>query len=99
MGLPRGLFPSGFPTKTLYLSPILATCPTLVILLDLITRIISDEFRSLCFSLCSLLYSPGTLSLLDPPIFFSTLSSDTLSLCGAIRRQIYVSLSVCSVVI
>ena len=41
--LPKSLFPSGFPTKTLYkpLLSIRATCPALLILLDLITRTIS----------------------------------------------------------
>ena len=46
LGLPSGLFPSGFPTKTLYtplLSPTRTVCPVLLILLDFIARIIRSN--------------------------------------------------------
>ena len=65
LGLPSGLFPSSFSTISLYttlFSPIRATCPTYLILLDFITRkILGEQYRSLSSSLCSFLHSPVTL--------------------------------------
>ena len=61
LGLASVLFPSGFPTNTLYtplLSSIRATFPAHLIL-DFIPRtILGEQYRALESSLCNFLYSP-----------------------------------------
>jgi len=84
LGLPSGLFPPCFPTKTLNTplpSPIRAACPAHIILLDFIIRtLLSDKYRTLSSPLCSFLHSPVTSSLLGPNTLLNTLFSNTLSL-------------------
>ena len=66
LGLPSGILPFCFPTKTLYnplSSPIRVTCPAHLILLDFITRtMLGEEYKSFSSSLCNLLHSPGCSS-------------------------------------
>jgi len=72
-------FPHQNPKPLLF--PIHATCPTHLILLNLITWItFIEEYRSLRSSLCSFLHSPVTSSLLGSNILLNTLFSNTLSL-------------------
>jgi len=77
LGLLGCLFPSDFPTKTLYtplISLIRATWPACLILLDFITRtILGEEYRSLSSSLYIFLYNLVTSSLLGPNILLNTI--------------------------
>ena len=81
LGLPIVLFPSGFPTRTLYTPPPYAPYALAhLILLDFTTRtIFGKEFRSLSSSLCNFLNSPVTSSLLGPNTLLNTLFSNTVS--------------------
>ena len=83
LGLPGGLFSSGFSMKTLslpFLSPIWDTCPAYLILLYLITRtILVEEYKSLSSLLCSFLHSPVTSSHLGPNILLNIEFSNTLN--------------------
>ena len=80
---PSGLFPCGFshqdPIHPLF-SPICTTCPGQLILLDFITRtILGEVFKSFSTSLCNLLHSPVTSSLLGPNTLLNTMFSNILS--------------------
>ena len=83
LGLPSGLLPSGFPSKTLYTplsSNIRTTYPAHLILLDFITHTnLGEVYKPFSSSLCNLLLSPVTSSLLGPNILLNTMFSNTLS--------------------
>jgi hypothetical protein len=61
LGLPNGLFPSGFPTNILCTplsSHVRATCPSNLILLDFTTRtVLGKEYKSFSSSLYNFLHS------------------------------------------
>jgi len=95
LGLPIGVFPSGYPTKTLYTPlslPIHATCPAYLILLDFINRtMLGKEYRSLSSLLCSLLHFHVTSSLLGPNILLNTIFSNILSFLSSLNVSDQVS--------
>ena len=95
LGLPTGLFPSGFPTKTQctsLLSPVCSTCPANLILLDFIPRtIFGEQYRPLSSSLCSFHHSPLTSFLLGPNILLNVLFYNTLSLRSSLNISDQVS--------
>jgi hypothetical protein len=77
LGLPSGLFPSGFPINILYAflwAPIHATCPAHPIHFDFII-LLGEEYKLWSYS------PPVTSSLFGPNILLSNLLSNTLSLC------------------
>ena len=93
--IPSVLLPSSFPIKTLYTplsSPTRATCPAHLILLDFMTRtILGEEYRSFGSSLCNLLHSPVTSSLLGPNILLNTMFSNTFSFLFSLNVSDHVS--------
>jgi hypothetical protein len=73
-------------------SPIRATCPAHLILLDFTTRtILGTEYKSLRFSLCNFLYSPVASSLLGPNTLLNTQLSNIFSLRSSINVSDHVS--------
>ena len=94
LGLPSGLFPSGFSTKNHVHSsrlPKSATCPAHLILFDFITRKILGEATRSLISLCNFHHSRVTSSLLGPNILLNTLFSNIFSLRSSLNVSDQVS--------
>lgn len=79
---------SAFLTETWYappLSSVSATCPTHLILLEMITQIFGRQYKSFSSSTCSFLQYPVNSCILCPNIFHSTIFLNTFSLCSSIK--------------
>jgi hypothetical protein len=92
LGLPSGLFPSGFPTKTPYtshISPIRNTCPAYHIILDLITRTILGEwYCSLSSSLCSCILSTGKMDTPSPVLIANCITSSEYNTATQVQYSV-----------
>jgi hypothetical protein len=95
LGLPNGLFSSGFLTNALWTplsSPIRSKCPAHLILLDFTARtILGMEYRSFSSSLRNFLYFPVVSSLLGPNTLLNTIFSNTLRLRSSLNVSDQVS--------